>query len=354
MSAPTLDSAFISFNPSTASFDTSELETYSDFSPMSIFDTEDFSADFPSDAAASPLSALSPALSATSLCFPTTDPWAAWDGAGLSPEPDLLFGCQAFAPCSPSGTTMSPAIDPIDLAVSAPTNPSPQPPQVTSAITPAQQHQQHPIPVTATHPTPPTTTDAAAKRYPSRSLKRKSRTGPSEEKQPASKSTALSPSTTTTTTPSPSTSRPKHRPPVPGPKKTPKSAHNMIEKRYRTNLNDKITQLRDAVPSLRQLAQQRAKNAAAAVEGAGQNDDDEDDEEECGADSRLLETMGSCGLRLNKATILSKATEYILQLERWNQRLEAENGALRGRMEGLEVILMGHARRGVVGAGGWD
>jgi hypothetical protein len=30
-----------------------------------------------------------------------------------------------------------------------------------------------------------------------------------------------------------------------------KTAHNMIEKRYRTNLNDKIAALRDAVPSLR-------------------------------------------------------------------------------------------------------
>lgn len=36
-----------------------------------------------------------------------------------------------------------------------------------------------------------------------------------------------------------------HGPPV---KKT---AHNMIEKRYRTNLNDKIAALRDSVPSLR-------------------------------------------------------------------------------------------------------
>lgn len=30
-----------------------------------------------------------------------------------------------------------------------------------------------------------------------------------------------------------------------------KTAHNMIEKRYRTNLNDKIAILRDSVPSLR-------------------------------------------------------------------------------------------------------
>lgn len=33
-----------------------------------------------------------------------------------------------------------------------------------------------------------------------------------------------------------------------------KTAHNMIEKRYRTNLNDKIAALRDSVPSLRVLS----------------------------------------------------------------------------------------------------
>lgn len=33
-----------------------------------------------------------------------------------------------------------------------------------------------------------------------------------------------------------------------------KTAHNMIEKRYRTNLNDKIAALRDSVPSLRVMA----------------------------------------------------------------------------------------------------
>lgn len=33
-----------------------------------------------------------------------------------------------------------------------------------------------------------------------------------------------------------------------------KTAHNMIEKRYRTNLNDKISALRDSVPSLRVMS----------------------------------------------------------------------------------------------------
>lgn len=38
-----------------------------------------------------------------------------------------------------------------------------------------------------------------------------------------------------------------------------KTAHNMIEKRYRTNLNDKIAALRDSVPSLRATVSKNAR-----------------------------------------------------------------------------------------------
>jgi hypothetical protein len=41
-----------------------------------------------------------------------------------------------------------------------------------------------------------------------------------------------------------------------------KTAHNMIEKRYRTNLNDKIAALRDSVPSLRQMNKPRNGDGA--------------------------------------------------------------------------------------------
>lgn len=39
-----------------------------------------------------------------------------------------------------------------------------------------------------------------------------------------------------------------------------KTAHNMIEKRYRTNLNDKIAALRDSVPSLRVMSKKNSRN----------------------------------------------------------------------------------------------
>lgn len=109
---------------------------------------------------------------------------------------------------------------------------------------------------------------------------------------------------------------------APAPKKT---AHNMIEKRYRTNLNDKIALLRDAVPALRVVVHRLEHQGS---EGVGDGCMDED-----------LGSLASMP-KLNKATILSKATEYITQLERRNRSLETENNALRGRMEGLEMLLM--------------
>jgi hypothetical protein len=43
------------------------------------------------------------------------------------------------------------------------------------------------------------------------------------------------------------------------PRPVKKTAHNMIEKRYRTNLNDKITALRDSVPSLRAMSKKNSR-----------------------------------------------------------------------------------------------
>ncbi|KAL5336581.1 hypothetical protein BJX70DRAFT_276946 [Aspergillus crustosus] len=90
-----------------------------------------------------------------------------------------------------------------------------------------------------------------------------------------------------------------------------KRAHNVIEKRYRANLNEKIAELRDSVPSLR------------TSKGSGTLDDDDDE----GA------TPAS---KLNKASILSKATDYIRHLETRNKRLEDENTAMKVRLRELE------------------
>ncbi|KAL1889153.1 Clr6 histone deacetylase associated PHD protein-2 Cph2 [Sporothrix stenoceras] len=99
-----------------------------------------------------------------------------------------------------------------------------------------------------------------------------------------------------------------------------KTAHNMIEKRYRTNLNDKIAALRDSVPSLRIMSK-----------SARGEDTTEDREELHGL---------TPAHKLNKATVLSKATEYIRHLEKRNNRLLDENGQMQQRISAFEKLFM--------------
>jgi len=96
-----------------------------------------------------------------------------------------------------------------------------------------------------------------------------------------------------------------------------KTAHNMIEKRYRTNLNDKISALRDSVPSLRVMSK-----------GSGTHSGEED-----------LQGLTPAH-KLNKATVLSKATEYIKHLEKRNTRLADENAAMKARLNAFEKLFM--------------
>jgi hypothetical protein len=97
-----------------------------------------------------------------------------------------------------------------------------------------------------------------------------------------------------------------------------KTAHNMIEKRYRTNLNDKIAALRDSVPSLRVMSR-----------GNGQGEEEDDPED--------LEGLTPAH-KLNKATVLSKATEYIRHLEKRNKHLQEEVDTLRTRIDSYEKM----------------
>lgn len=99
-----------------------------------------------------------------------------------------------------------------------------------------------------------------------------------------------------------------------------KTAHNMIEKRYRTNLNDKIADLRDSVPSLRIMTKSQR--------GEDTTDDRED-----------LQGLTPAH-KLNKATILSKATEYIRHLEKRNSRLQDENAIMKARINAFEKLFM--------------
>ncbi|TWU77707.1 hypothetical protein ED733_008386 [Metarhizium rileyi] len=107
-----------------------------------------------------------------------------------------------------------------------------------------------------------------------------------------------------------------------------KTAHNMIEKRYRTNINDKIAALRDSVPSLRIMCK-----------SARGEDTTEDREELHGL---------TPAHKLNKATVLSKATEYIRHLEKRNNRLLEENAAMQARITAFEKLFMAGAMNGSI------
>ena len=106
--------------------------------------------------------------------------------------------------------------------------------------------------------------------------------------------------------------------PTPAAKKRP---HNVIEKRYRANLNEKIAELRDSVPSLRITKKSKARDSSNA-------DSDEED----------LDGLTPSN-KLNKASILTKAVEYIRHLEFRTKRLEEENRSLKERLETLDRVI---------------
>lgn len=259
--------------------------------------------------------------------LPVSNDWVNhWDDkATLSPDLDSLPKQEPFDSINlstiPSRNNMdlSPAINPNDLSGAIPDVPfgrvglndiDTQP----LFQTPMSAHLQSPImqaPASMPKMMPPTTVTTssnssmninARERYPSR--KRKSSGS-------GTISSRSSPS------PPPATRR-QGSPPK-------KTAHNMIEKRYRTNLNDKIAALRDSVPALRVMVHRLERQGS-----------EEGDDEICDEDLGGLAPAH----KLNKATILSKATEYIAHLEKKNKSLARENNQLRNRVEGFEMLVM--------------
>ncbi|KAJ2326498.1 hypothetical protein IWW51_002242 [Coemansia sp. RSA 2702] len=90
-----------------------------------------------------------------------------------------------------------------------------------------------------------------------------------------------------------------------------KVAHNAIERRYRNNINDRIRDLRDAVPALQHV---RPKKRA-----SGASSDEESDAHVDGVEAAT---------KLNKATVLGKAAEYIYHLRRAADRMRRESAYL--------------------------
>ncbi|KAG2182616.1 hypothetical protein INT44_005595 [Umbelopsis vinacea] len=94
-------------------------------------------------------------------------------------------------------------------------------------------------------------------------------------------------------------------------------AHNAIERRYRNNINDCLSDLKNAVPALK-----FAKVKDNTIDDAQSNIEQGNEQEEELIDGVPVAT------KLNKATILRKATEYIVHLKATIEQSESENKAL--------------------------
>ncbi|KAF4995248.1 hypothetical protein FDECE_12863 [Fusarium decemcellulare] len=97
-----------------------------------------------------------------------------------------------------------------------------------------------------------------------------------------------------------------------------RTAHNDIERKYRTNLKDKIAELRNAVPALQSIP--------------------EDGIEEGEGNSQRAP-------KVSKGTVLTKATEYIQYLERRNKAIMKEHQELARRLQAFEQLLSASARQ---------
>ncbi|KAJ9131722.1 Sterol regulatory element-binding protein 1 [Pleurostoma richardsiae] len=327
-----------------APYQIKQQQTYADFSPAALYGSlDDFGGtDFTTDSAGSPGSPLSPVLGNYRL--PSQDGWLNWEKVDQSSEPDQYFKPEPYESPALSSIparvlSLSPSINPMELANALPddvafgregmndTQPLFQSPHATSPTAAAQPASSSRLAATTASAGNPPLSDARfqaeVRRYPARNLKRKS-------SSPTS-STPSSPSSS----PSPPPLQRRHtaptREPILPPKKT---AHNMIEKRYRTNLNDKIAALRDSVPALRVMVHRLEHTHSGEDDDVPASHGFEVGEEE--------EDLGGLtpAHKLNKATILGKATEYIAHLERRNRSLAKENAALRSRVEGFEMLVM--------------
>ena len=99
-----------------------------------------------------------------------------------------------------------------------------------------------------------------------------------------------------------------------------KIAHNAIERRYRSNINDRIAGLRDVVPALRAMRPRsgRRKRRRSKAE-----------EEE------LVDGVAAA-TKLSKATVLTKATEYICYLKSREVQLSREVAGLHMLLRSME------------------
>ncbi|KFZ08945.1 hypothetical protein V502_09049 [Pseudogymnoascus sp. VKM F-4520 (FW-2644)] len=98
-----------------------------------------------------------------------------------------------------------------------------------------------------------------------------------------------------------------------------KSAHNIIEKRYRTNLNDKIDALGKRLPNLQAKYKKNHQSS-------GHNEDE---------DENVYDHHGPKGQKINKAVVLTEAADYIRELE---ERIKKHNDQMSTMQIRLDVF----------------
>ncbi|KAI0336688.1 hypothetical protein GY45DRAFT_1376986 [Cubamyces sp. BRFM 1775] len=146
--------------------------------------------------------------------------------------------------------------------------------------------------------------------------KRTTKSSPPPEVDLSAPSTSSSPSSEQAQSPSSSDTP---APPTQTVIGRPKTSHTTIERRYRTNLNARITGLKQSVPALRVLE-------VKAGEPNPYNDV---------VDSRGFVDGVKVARKMSKANILGKATEYIRVLKKREARLKREQDGLKSLISGL-------------------
>ncbi|KAI0747063.1 hypothetical protein C8Q80DRAFT_1271868 [Daedaleopsis nitida] len=153
--------------------------------------------------------------------------------------------------------------------------------------------------------------------------KRSAKPSPPPSESAASPPASSSASTTSSSPPSEQAQSPPSEAPQAPPTQTvigrPKTSHTTIERRYRTNLNARITGLKQSVPALRVL------EVKAGVSSPW-NDI---------VDARGFVDGVKVARKMSKANILGKATEYIRVLKKRETRLKREQDGLKSLVMGL-------------------
>jgi hypothetical protein len=106
-----------------------------------------------------------------------------------------------------------------------------------------------------------------------------------------------------------------------------KVAHNAIERRYRNNINDRIGELKNVVPALYKAKIRGRKGDRKSSEEDDDSPDEEEEQENNNGEYEVVEGVVVAN-KLNKATILHKATEYIYHLKHTNEIAKRENQVL--------------------------